>query len=378
MLLDYEILRVIWWLLLGILLIGFAIMDGFDLGVATLLPFIAKNETEKQIVINTIEPYWEGNQVWLLLGGGAIFAAWPAVYAVSFSSLYLALLLLLVALILRPVAFGFRSKVENPNWKKVWDFAHFISGILPAILCGVAVGNAMLGLPFIINPEDMSIVYKGSFFALLNPFALLCGLVSFFMLLMQGGTYVALKTEDPISQRGINIAKYSALILLFLYVIGGLMVATMVNGYIITSDIIINGPSVPTLKEVILQKGAWFNNFFDMPWTLLAPTLVLIGIFANLLFLKSKCLGAAFVASSTAIFGVVATAGVCMFPFILPSSLDLKSSLTVWDASSSALTLQIMLIVALIFVPIVLFYTAWVFRVLKGKVTEKTIVDNEY
>ncbi|MDR2008109.1 MAG: cytochrome d ubiquinol oxidase subunit II [Alphaproteobacteria bacterium] len=375
--LDYEILRVIWWLLLGTLLIGYAIMDGFDLGVSTLLPFIAKTETEKRVLINTIEPYWEGNQIWLVLGGGAIFAAWPAIYAVSFSGLYLALCLVLVALILRPVSFAFRNKYEDTKWKGFWTWTHFVSGFLPALLTGVAVGNVIIGLPFKIDPFDLSITYHGNFFQLLNPFALLCGLVSLSMIIMQGSIYTAMKTEDALHERSKVIAKYAGLLLLALYAVGALFTAFLVKGYIITSEVIANAPSNPMYKTVEQGVGVWFHNFVDMPWTLLAPALVILGVVLVLRFIKLDKMFCALIASSTAIFGVVATAGVIMFPFILPSSYDLTSSLTVWDASSSQLTLQIMLIVTIIFLPIVLLYTAWVFRVLRGKVKPSSI-EEEY
>ena len=370
---EYETLRVIWWLLLGALLIGYAIMDGFDLGVATLLPFIAKTEVEKRILINTIEPYWEGNQIWLVLGGGAIFAAWPAIYAVSFSGLYLALCLVLVALILRPVSFAFRNKYESETWRGFWSWTHFISGFLPSILTGVAVGNVIIGLPFKIDANDLSITYHGSFFDLLNPFALLCGLVSLSMLIMQGGVYTALKTEELIAERSKKIAKLAGIILLVLYAIGGLLSAIMVKGYVITSNIVTNGPSNPLYKTVEQVNGAWFNNFINMPWTLFAPLIVILGVIFTIRFTNKDKMGCAFISSSLAITGVVSTVGLIMFPFILPSSYDLASSLTVWDSSSSALTLKVMLITTLIFFPIVLIYTAWVFRVLRGKVTEKNI-----
>lgn len=232
-LLSYESLRVIWWVLLGILLIGFAIMDGFDLGVATLLPFIAKTEKEKQITIHTIAPYWEGNQVWLLLGGGAIFAAWPAVYAVSFSALYLVLFLLLIAILLRPVSFTFREKIQNKIWKRVWTYTHFVSGVVPSFLAGVAVGNVILGIPFSINPEDLSIAYHGTFLGLFSPYALLIGLISLVMLVVQGAIYAALKTEGNIAKRAARIASVAILILLVLYVVASVISMFFMEGYVL-------------------------------------------------------------------------------------------------------------------------------------------------
>ncbi len=186
---DYGTLKVIWWVLLGILLIGFAATDGFDMGVATLLPFVAKNDVERRVAINTIGPVWEGNQVWFVLGGGAIFAAWPPLYAVSFSGFYLAMFVVLAALILRPVGFKYRSKRPDAGWRRNWDIALFVGGFVPALIFGVAVGNVLQGVPFRLT-EDLRTIYEGSFFGLLNPFALLCGLLSVAMLVMHGGAWL--------------------------------------------------------------------------------------------------------------------------------------------------------------------------------------------
>src|SRR5580698_3631807 len=197
---EYEILRFIWWALLGILLIGFAIMDGFDLGTAALLPFVARNDIERRVTINTVGPVWEGNQVWFILGGGAVFAAWPLLYAASFSSLYLAMFLILIALILRPVGFTFRNKIPDLQWRNFWDWTLLIAGAVPALLFGVAVGDLFLGVPFHFD-ELMRPVYTGGFFNLLQPYALLAGVVSLAMLVLHGASYAALKVGEPMSGR---------------------------------------------------------------------------------------------------------------------------------------------------------------------------------
>src|SRR5208282_4377235 len=187
--LDYGLLRFIWWALLGVILIGFAVTDGFDLGIAMLQPFVARGDAQKRVLLNVIGPVWEGNQVWLVLGGGAIFAAWPPLYAVSFSGFYLAMFLVLASLILRPVGFTFRSKIENPVWRSIWDWALVIGGVVPALIFGVAVGNALQGVPFAFDP-DLRASYQITLLSLLNPFGLLCGLVSLAMLVMQGAAYL--------------------------------------------------------------------------------------------------------------------------------------------------------------------------------------------
>ena len=220
-LIDYEILRVIWWLLLGVVLIGFAVTGGFDLGTGALLPFVAKTDLERRVVINSIGPVWEGNQVWLILGGGAIFAAWPPLYAVSFSGFYLAMFATLFALILRPVGFKYRSKRESTTWRSTWDWALFIGGFVPALIFGVAIGNVLQGVPFRFN-DDLRIFYDGTtLFELLNPYAILCGLVSVAMLVMHGAAWLVLKTDGLVASRSRAWGIRAALATVVLYAVAG-------------------------------------------------------------------------------------------------------------------------------------------------------------
>ena len=376
MFLDYEILRLIWWLLLGVLLIGFAIMDGFDLGVGALLPWVARTDTERRVLINTVGPVWEGNQVWFILGGGAIFAAWPPLYAVSFSGFYLAMFLVLLALILRPVGFKFRSKIENPTWRSFWDWALFIGGFVPSLIFGVAVGNVLLGVPFSFD-EDLRIAYTGNLFGLLNPFALLCGLVSLTMLVMHGGVFIGLKTRGVLRERGAKAATFSAMLMVLLFALAGVWVVYGIEGYVISGAIEVAGPSNPLNKVVVQEPGAWINNYHAHPWMLAAPVLGFGGALMTVLAMRGQWFGMAFITSALSVFGVVATAGVSLFPFLLPSNTHPGSSLTVWDASSSHFTLFVMLIATVIFMPLILAYTAWVYRVLRGPVTSEYVQNNE-
>ena len=373
---DYETLRLVWWLLLGALLIGFAVMDGFDLGVGALLPFVARDDTERRMAINAIGPVWEGNQVWLILGGGAIFAAWPLIYAAAFSGFYVAMFLVLLALILRPVGFDFRNKLKAPAWRAVWDAALFIGGAVPAVVFGVAVGNLLLGVPFWIE-ADLRIHYEGGFFGLLNPFALLAGLLSLSMLTMHGGTYLALKTADPVNARARLAATVSAYATFVLFAAAGVWVSLAMEGYTIVSAVDAAGPSNPLLKEVAVEKGAWLANYSAYPWTIAAPVLGFLGTIGALVLTRGEREGWAFVSSAIGVFGIVSTAGLSMFPFLMPSSLDPRSSLTVWDASSSQMTLFIMLIVTVVFLPIIAAYTGFVYRVLRGKVTAEYVERND-
>lgn len=372
-LIDYEVLRVIWWLLLGVVLIGFAVTGGFDLGTGALLPFVAKTDLERRVVINSIGPVWEGNQVWLILGGGAIFAAWPPLYAVSFSGFYLAMFATLFALILRPVGFKYRSKRESTTWRSTWDWALFVGGFVPALIFGVAIGNVLQGVPFRFN-DDLRIFYDGTtLFELLNPYAILCGLVSVCMLVMHGAAWLVLKTEGPVAARARIFGSIAALATTVLFALGGVLLWLGIDGYRFTSEVVTDGPSNPLSKTVEVASGVWFANYADHPWMMLAPALGLAFPLVAFLLLRGGREVLALLSSSLAIFGIISTVGLTMFPFILPSSIDPKSSLTVWDASSSHMTLFIMLVVALIFIPIIVAYTSWVYRVLWGKVDEKAI-----
>ena len=372
--LDYETLRLIWWLFLGVLLIGFAIMDGFDLGVGTLLPFIGRTDSERRVMINSIGPVWEGNQVWLILGGGAIFAAFPAIYSAAFSGFYVAMFLTLVGLIMRPVGFDYRNKVNDPLWRTCWDWALFVGGFVPSLIFGVAFGNLLQGVPFRLD-DTLRVYYEGSFFGLLNPLGLLCGVLSVTMLAAQGAAYLNIKTEGVLQQRARTVGRVMTLVALALFILAGLWVASGVQGYAISSPVVGDGPSNPLLKTVVRETGSWMANYGKYPWMIAVP---LVGIFAALAaaLLVSVSPGIAFIANSLFIASVVATCGVSMFPFLMPSSLDPASSLTAYDATSSAFTLFVMLIATLIFLPIILAYTSFVFRVLRGKVTAEYVARN--
>lgn len=372
--LDYETLRLIWWILLGVLLIGFAVMGGFDLGVAMWLPWLGRTDLERRVIINSIGPTWEGNQVWFILGGGAIFAAWPALYGLSFSGFYLAMLLVLLALILRPVGFKYRSKLPNTQWRTTWDWMLFIGGFVPSLIFGIALGNVIQGVPFYFD-DNLRAFYTGTFLALLNPFALLSGLICVFMLAMQGAYFLNVKTTGHLQRRAITAAKISSILTVLSFIAAGLWIKNGIEGYALTAAVPHDGPSNPLYKEVTRSMGAWFSNYHQTPLTMLAPIFGSIAPMFALLLARQATL--AFVFSSIAVMGIVATVGVSMFPFILPSSSNPAQSLLVWDSSSSQLTLFIMLIATLILFPIILAYTAWVYRVLRGKVTADTILNHQ-
>jgi cytochrome d ubiquinol oxidase subunit II len=369
---EYEFLRLLWWAVLGILLIGIAVMDGFDMGSAILLPFVGRTDMERRIIINTVGPVWEGNQVWLILGGGAIFAAWPPLYAVAFSGFYLAMLLLLCALILRPVGFKYRSKLEGTHWRNIWDGALFIGGLVPALVFGVAFGNVLQGVPFRFD-DTLRITYTGNVFLLFSPFAVLCGLVSVAMITMHGATWLSCKTEGALRSRAQRAAVICAIALAVLFIVGGIRAVTL-DGYAVQSFAGVDAPSNPLTKHVVRQAGALMSNYRAMPITAAAPLLGIVCAWLTaLLASMGRFRVLAFITSGLSIAVVIATAGISLFPFLLPSSIDPNSSLIVWDASSSATTLLVMTVATLILLPIVLAYTAWVYRVLRGPVTAKDI-----
>jgi cytochrome d ubiquinol oxidase subunit II len=371
---DYATLKVIWWAVVGGLLVGFAILDGFDLGIGTLLPFIGRTDAERRVMLNSVGPTWEGNQVWFITAGGATFAAWPLVYATGFSGFYVALIIVLFALILRPVGFDYRSKIADPRWRNAWDWGIFINGLVPSLVFGVAFGNLLLGVPYHFDGDQRSI-YTGSFFALLNPFALLAGIVSVTMLTMHGGLYLQLRTEGVVRDRAIVAARLSGIVLLAAFVAAGLWVATGIDGYQIASMPPADSSFLPSAKTVERLPAGWLHNYSKHPWTVIAP---LAAVAATILALVMSALSRAalaFVLSCVAVGCVVLTAGFALFPFIIPSSSHPGHSLTVWDAVSSHKTLQVMFWAVPIFVPIILFYTSWVYRVMRGKVTERHVRD---
>lgn len=368
---DYETLRLIWWLILGALLIGFALTDGFDLGVGATFRFIGRTDEERRALLESIEPVWDGNQVWFILAGGAVFAAWPLLYAAAFSGLYLAMFLLLVALILRPVGFMFRNKIDDSRWRNAWDWALTIGGAVPALLFGVAFGNLFLGLPLQFDALQRP-VFSGGFFGLLHPFALLAGLVSLAMLILHGSAYAALKVGEPMSRRAAAAGAWAALVFIAAFLIAGAWAAD-IGGHRITSVIDPMGPSNPLAKRVAVAPGAWLGNFRAHGALWLAPVVAVIAAALAASLLRLGRAGLALVSSGAAVAGTILTGGIALFPFLMPSSTHPDQGLTVWDASSSARTLGIMLLAVLVFLPIVLAYTAWVFRVLRGRITLESI-----
>jgi cytochrome d ubiquinol oxidase subunit II len=374
---DYELLKVIWWVLIGVLLIGFSVTDGFDMGVGSLLKVIGGTDSERRIMINSIAPHWDGNQVWFITAGGALFAAWPVVYATSFSGFYFAMMLVLAALFFRPIGFDYRSKLENSKWRTSWDWGIVFGSAVPPIIFGVAFGNLLQGVPFEFD-QFLRVTYTGSFFGLLNPFAILCGLVSLMMLMTQGGAWLQMKTDGNLHRKACIATTVTATLAAVFFIIAGIWLAYGIDGYVLTSVIDGNKAMTPLMKTAEVQAGAWLANYDKVPALMLAPIVGIAGMLVAALAGVMKKGALAFLSSSLGIAGIIVTAGGSMFPFLMPSSSYPSMSLTMWDATSSHNTMMIMFVVACIFVPIVLGYTLWSYLVMYGRLTKKHIEENTH
>ncbi|MFH2048468.1 MAG: cytochrome d ubiquinol oxidase subunit II [bacterium] len=334
-------LNTIWFLLIGVLITGYAILDGFDFGVG-ILHLFTKNNTERRLSMNSIGPVWDGNEVWLLTAGGAMFAAFPIVYATVFSGFYIALMLLLTALIARAVSLEFRGKVDSPKWRNVWDWSFGLGSLLPPILLGVAVGNILRGVP--VNADGM---YAGTFLGLLNPFSIMVGLLSLTMFVMQGALYLSLKVEGDFQARVIKNASSAWIAFIVLYFL------TTLYTFFEANFLFIGMTSAPL-----------FWVFFIM----LLGALIYVPI-----AIKAQKYFRAFLSSSLSIASLIGVAAVSLYPRLVPSSIDLAYSLTIYNASSTPKTLTTMLIITLIALPFVLGYTVFIYRIFKGK----TVITSE-
>jgi cytochrome bd ubiquinol oxidase subunit II len=325
-------LNIIWFILIGVLLVGYTILDGFDLG-AGILQLFTKGEEDKKALLKSIAPFWDGNEVWLLTGGGALFAAFPHAYATVFSGFYLAIMLLLVALIFRAVSIEFRNQVDSPRWKGFWDMAFSVSSLVTALLLGVALGNIFIGIPL-----DSQMNFTGSFFTLLRPVPLLVGLTGVAMIITQGAAYLLVKTEGGLQENARGWIKKSWLAFVILAVL-----TTLLTGIIDSSKI----------STILCNVGGW-----------IAVALFLTGVVMVPLFLAREEHFKVFLSSSVIIFSMFLMVAAAIFPDLVPA-LEPVNSLNIYNAASSQLTLKVMLVMALIGMPIVLAYTTFVYRVFR-------------
>jgi cytochrome d ubiquinol oxidase subunit II len=334
-------LNILWFILIAVLYIGFFVLEGFDFGVGILLPFLGKDDKTRRMMINTIGPHWDGNEVWLLTAGGATFAAFPEWYATMFSAFYLALFLLLGALIVRGVAFEFRSKDQHPRWRSLWDWCIFIGSLVPPLLLGVAFANMMHGMPI-----DADMNYVGGFFNLLNPYALVVGLMAVALCVVHGALFLEMKTADDLRTASHKAAWRAWPVTLLL------VIAAAVGTYLST--------------DILLHLGV---NPGTIPLAGIV-TLLLAGY-----FIRKNLTNWAFIMTALTILFTVATSFMILFPDVMVSSIDPAYSLTIYNASSTPYTLKVMTIIALLFVPVVLIYQGWSFWVFRGRITEESVLE---
>jgi cytochrome bd ubiquinol oxidase subunit II len=372
MIFDYATLKLIWWALMGTILVIFALTGGWDMGIGMLSPLLGRTDDERRVILRAIEPNWEGNQTWFIIAGGVTFAAWPLVYAASFSGMYFALLLVLFALFFRPVGFKYRNKLNDPRWRTTWDWCLFVGGFVPALVFGVAFGNLLRGVPFHFD-NDLRVFYTGTFWQLLNPFGLLAGVVSVAMLAMHGAAYLQVRMDGILQARAARAARVAGVVLIVALAAGGVWIATGIDGYRITAMPDPNSFANPLAKTVVKAPGAWLANYSLHSWMLAAPIAAFAGALGVLGLATTRNPKLTLLASGIAVAGVILTAGFSMFPFVMPSSSNPGSSLTVWDSVSSHRTLQLMFWVTFIFVPVIFIYTSWVFYKLRGKITLETL-----
>ncbi len=362
---DYAIVQFLAWVAVGAVMFLFAVTGGFDLGAGFLLPFVSRNDQERRVVINTVGPTWDGNQVWLIIIGAGMFAIWPRAYAAAFSGFYFAMLLVLWALFMRPVAFEFRSKLVHSKWRSFWDWALFAGSFVPALLFGVALGNLLLGVPFHYDPFSLRFFYTGSFFGLLRPFALLSGVVSLSMLAMHGAAYLLLRTEGIVYRRAKLALRLSALVFIVSFIAAGVWLA-LTPGYHLAA-LPANPTAQPLANTVVTSVGGWYANQLSHPWMFIAPVLAVLGALCAIRLSSNGKALAGFLASSCSLLGVLVTYGLVTFPFVMPSITNPNQSLLIWNAASSEVSLIGILIVALITLPIIFIYTAFVYRKLWGR-----------
>ncbi|MGJ3495242.1 cytochrome d ubiquinol oxidase subunit II [Piscirickettsia salmonis] len=358
---DLETMQVIGWLIVGLTLILFALTSGFDSGVGILLPFIGKSDDERRLALNVIGPTWDGNQVWLITAGGAIFAIWPTVYATAFSGFYVAMLLVLWSLFLRPVGFEYRSKLTSQKWRNNWDIGIFIASFVPIVVMGVAFGNLLLGAPFHYDAIFLRMEYTGSFLQLLTPFALLCGVVSLCMIIVHGAAYLSWRSVGVVKVRAQKALCLFSIFYIIAFVLAGMLIAYKVPGYILdTANIASIGD--PLANDVTRQVGAWMMNYHLYPWMMIATVLGFLGALLAIVSTKLNRIITAFIGSCCIQIGTILTAGLSLFPFIMPSSVEPNHSLTVWNSSTTLHSLNLITLVAVIMVPVIFIYTACVYR----------------
>jgi cytochrome d ubiquinol oxidase subunit II len=377
--LDYEFLKIIWWVLIGIVLVVYATTAGYDSGVTMIMPFL-RREDERRVMLNTSAPTWDGNQTWIVFAGGGLFVVWPVVYSTAFSGMYAALLCILWSLFFRPPGYDYRSKLPHMAWRRFWDFGLFISSVVPVFMFGLIFGNCFLGMPFHFDHVTFRAFFTRGFAELFSPFAVLCGFVSLAMILMHGSSFTMRRTEGSLRAMARKLHFVFSILLLISFTWTGYWVTYHIAGYQLISSPV--HPTLHPLDNVVTQQvGAWVLNYDKYPWKYFGPIFSYVGIFASLWANYVRWVAFCFWASAFAIGGLIVTAGSTLFPFIMPSSTYPDESLTVWNSTSSQYALNLMLYVGVVLLLAILAYKIYTFHAIwskKATITVKDLHDNEH
>ncbi len=364
MIFDYVTLQVIWWVLVGAVLILYATTAGFDFGVTMLLPFMNRHrdfrqdDVERRVMLNTISATWDGNQTWLVFAGGALFVVWPVVYTTVFSGVYAGMLLVLFAFFLRPPGFDYRSKIHRDGWRKMWDWALFLSAFLPIFAFGLVIGNLFVGLPFHFSAFDMRSFYDGNFFDLLNPFGIVCGLTAVAMALTQGCVHLNRRTRGELQDTFRRLYRSFGMVFLLLMTIAGIMLAYHVKGFVLLHSPT-NAPAHPLNNIVSEHTGAWFNSMQVHTWKWIPVIVAYAATLIGMTFAKRGNGGFSFWLNSIGIAGTVAMFGATLFPFLVPSSIVPDQSITAWNATSAPFTLMGMFYIGVVLLLAIFAYKFW-------------------
>ncbi|MCX7125243.1 MAG: cytochrome d ubiquinol oxidase subunit II [Gammaproteobacteria bacterium] len=376
---EYEFLKIIWWVIIGAVLMVYASTAGFDAGVTMYLPFL-RSEKDRRVVLNTSAPTWDGNLTWIVFAGGGLFVVWPVVYSTSFSGMYAALLLILFSLFLRAPGYEYRNKVDSDAWRKTWNWGLFISGMVPVFVFGVALGNCFLGFPFYFDPHTFRDFYTGNFFQLLSPYAVLSGIVAVLMVLMHGSVYLQRRTEAHLRKLALKVHFVSGILLLLGFTASGLLLMYHVIGYKLISSAA--NPTLNPLNNVVTSGiGYWIQTYDQYPWKYLGPVVAYAGIIESLWAAYYGWHTTAFWASCFAVGGIVGTGGATLFPFLMPSSTHPDQSLTVWNSASSQYALNVMLYLGVVLLVIILGYKIFAYHTIwhkKSTLNEKDIEKDEH
>ncbi len=365
--LHYMSLKIIWWLIINVLLIAFSVTGGTDIGANFLLPIVSRNDNDRRLILNSIGPTWEGNQVWLITIVAAMFAVWPPVFSTAFTVLFVPAMFVLFLLILRPPGFDYRGKIDSHHWRSIWDGCLFLSSLGLALTLGIVFGNLFLGLPFYFD-EDLRAVFDANMLNLLSPMPILFGIVYLAMLTVQGGIFLQCKLEGEIVKRIKTVIQIAGIVFLITFVASAILINLKTIGYKIVSMPDIETAFLPIKKLVIREKSAWIENYVNFPQLWTVPIVALLAMRGAMKLSQHNHSRWGMLLSSICIACMLLSATLSLFPFLLPSSYVPNHSLTVWDSCSSYLTLSWILGVVVILLPIVLLYTTWVYRVMRGKV----------